>query len=54
MLHVLFLALIEKDLLAIQFIVSSDYSPVRVIRKEEEGEEGELPATTSDSLAISH
>jgi len=51
---VLFLAVITKDLLAIQFIVSSDYSSVRVIRQEEEGREGELPATTSDSLDISH
>lgn len=54
MLYVLFLAVIKKDWLAIQFSVSSDYSCVRVIRKEEEGREGELPATTSDSLDISH
>lgn len=55
MLYVLFLAVIKKDLLAIQFIASSDYSCVRVIRKEEEeGREGELPATTSDSLDIIH
>lgn len=54
MLSVLFLAVIRKDLFAIQFVVSSDCSCVHVIRQEEEEKEGELPVTTTDSLDTSH